>query len=119
MKTLWIWWTKLMNKNLIKVILLFLAFIITIFLSVFLLFIDIDLIWKIFIAVIGVMLSVFEFITIQKINKNIPTKEVKETEELIEVEQEMKEYSTKHVLCPKCYKPFDGSKCFHCGFERK
>lgn len=119
MKTLWIWWTKLMNKNLIKVILLFLAFIITIFLSVFLLFINIDLIWKIFIAVAGITLSIFEFITIQKINKNIPTKEVKETEELIEVEQEMKAYSTKHVLCPKCYKPFDGSKCFHCGFERK
>ena len=108
-----------MNKNLIKLILLFVSFVITTFLSVFLLFIDIDLIWKIFIAVAGITLSIFEFITIQKINKNIPTKEDKETEELIEVEQEMKTYSTKHVLCPKCYKPFDGNKCFYCGFERK
>ena len=108
-----------MNKNLIKLILLFVSFVITTFLSVFLLFIDIYLIWKIFIAVAGITLSIFEFITIQKINKNIPTKEDKDTEELIEVEQEMKTYSTQHVLCPKCYKPFDGNKCFYCGFERK
>ena len=26
--------------------------------------------------------------------------------------------SSKHQLCPKCYKPFDGEVCFYCGFEK-
>ena len=107
-----------MKNKLGKILLLFLSFIVTVFLSVFSLFITIDWIYKILIFILGIILSGLEFIYIHKINQNIPNEIIIEHEELNEAEQTTKTYDTKHILCPKCYKPFDGKKCFYYGFEK-
>lgn len=109
---------KLMKNNLVKLILLFVAFVVTVLGIVLFLCLKIHWTWKIFGVVVGVILSFIEFISIQKLNKNKPVVEVIEKKELTKETEEIK-YSSKHLLCPKCFKPFDGNNCFYCGYVKK
>lgn len=107
-------------KRVMYVLLLFLGMVATVFACVRLCVSDVFWLLKICVVLAGIALSAFLFIMISKINKayleSIPQNEKEET---AEEETNKEEYSTKHVLCPKCHKPFDEIYCFHCGYEVK
>lgn len=77
-----------------------------------------NLIVKIIALVIGISLSILSYFFIVKIN-NKSSKGNKILLEKKEVVVKEKAYSTKLVLCPKCRKPYDGIRCFYCGFEKE
>ena len=103
-----------MKNNLFKLIALFIAFLMTVFATVILLCLNLELTVKIIVGVIGLILSIVEYVCIKNINQGhavIVTHD--------DVEEVPQQFSSKHILCPKCYKPFDGKICFYCGFEKE
>jgi hypothetical protein len=85
--------------------------------SVFLCFSSLDVVLKIVGATSGVLLSIVAFRTINLINKKY-IKELLNDEKDELVDSPKLEFSNKHILCPKCKKPYDGIVCFHCGYEK-
>ena len=104
-----------MKENLKKqlLILLLLVFMSAlVILSVFVVVIDIFWLLKIVVCITTIVLSLYIFNTIKKINKQLVYIE-KETV----VEPEIKTVNNK-VRCTKCYNLYDGEICFVCGYTK-
>jgi predicted membrane protein len=104
-----------MKENLKKqfLILLLLAFMASlIILSVFILVIDIFWLLKILVCITTILLSIYIFITIKKLNKQLVY-----IEKEIICEKDVKPINNK-IRCPKCYNLYDGEICFVCGYEK-
>lgn len=104
-------------RRIFYLILLFLLMVLSIISSVFLCFSSVDIVIKIVGATAGVLLSIVSFRKINIINKKY-IKELLNNEKDESVESIQLEFSNKHILCPKCKKPYDGIICFHCGYEK-
>ena len=83
-----------------------------IILSVFVVVIDIFWLLKILVCIAAILLSIYIFITIKKLNKQLVYIE-KETM----CEPDIKPANNK-VRCPKCYNLYDGEICFVCGYTK-
>ena len=101
---------NLKNQLLILLLLVFMAALVI--LSVFVVVIDIFWLLKIVVCIAGVLLSLYIFVTIKKLNKQLVYIE-KETI----VEPNVSAVNNK-VRCPKCYNLYDGEICFVCGYTK-
>ena len=101
---------NLKKQLLILLLLVFMAALVI--LSVFIVVIDIFWLLKIIACIAGILLSLYIFITIKKLNKQLVYSE-KETI----VESNVNTVNNK-VRCPKCYNLYDGEICFVCGYTK-
>jgi hypothetical protein len=104
-----------MKENFKKQLLIFSLLIfmaILIILSVFVVVIDIFWLLKIFVCIASLLLSIYIFITLKKLNKQLVYIE-KETF----VEPDVDTVNNK-TRCPKCYNLYDGEICFVCGYTK-
>ena len=114
-----------MNKKsvFIKVLLLFISMILTIALTIVFCVVDfVSTAGKVFIFVVGILLSIVEFAYIQRFNQVTSSNNDNHVEEkvpLVQTNNNGKTFSTTHILCPKCGKPYDGFNCFYCGFVKE
>ena len=94
-------------KNLkyqLLILLLLLAMVVTVFGGMFIWITDIDLIFKIVFTVACILLSIYIFIGLNKMNKK-----------LIYIEKVEK---PEKIRCPKCYNEYDGVECLVCGYKK-
>ena len=101
---------NLKKQLLILLLLVFMAALVI--LSVFVVVIDIFWLLKIVVCIAGVLLSLYIFITIKKINKQLVYIE-KET-----IVDPNDSTVNNKVRCPKCYNLYDGEICFVCGYTK-
>ena len=104
-------------RRIFYLILLFLLMALSIIASVLLCFSNVDVVLKIVGATSGFLLSVAAFKMMNVINKKY-LKDLLSNEKDELVDSPKLEFSNKHILCPKCKKPYDGILCFHCGYEK-
>ena len=101
-------------KRIIYLITLLLSMIAIISLCVFLWTTKVYIAIKIIVSVLGIITSLIIFKTITNINNNYINQIDKKEDNLV---PEVKEEKPKKlILCPKCYKAYDGEICFHCGY---
>ena len=101
---------NLKKQLLILLLLMFMAALV--FLSVFVVVIDVFWLLKIFVCIAGILLSLYIFIAIKKINKQLVYIEKESI-----VEPNVSVVNNK-VRCPKCYNLYDGEICFVCGYTK-
>ena len=93
---------------------LLLLMIATIALCVYLWTTTIGIVFKIIASTLTVVITIIIFKTITNINNKFINTLKESNDELV---PEVKEETPKKlILCPKCYKAYDGEICFHCGY---
>ena len=103
-------------KNQLLILLLLLTMVVSIFLCVLIVVVDIFWLIKICVVLATISFTIYIFMLIKKVNKRlvyIPKDEEKNIEEKVENES-----IKKRILCPKCYHPYDGEICFVCGYKK-
>ena len=100
--------------------LLFIAIIVTIFLAVYFCVVNyLHIAFKIIIFILATVLSIVEFLTIENVNKKYFSKRCEKNEDSDnKFSKKENQYFIGHSKCPKCYHPYDGIICFHCGYKK-
>ena len=94
-------------KNLkfqLLIFLLLLAMAACVFVGMFIWITDIYLAFKILFTIAAILLTLFIFIGLRKLNMK-----------LVYIEKKQKE---DKIRCPKCYNDYDGVECLVCGYKK-